>query len=62
VLAVAAVHGRLAARGDGDPEGHLRAARAAEERARRVEELATEDNGPSRRHALAGSTDVYGVG
>jgi len=47
LLEVAAVHRRLAERGDGDPEGHLRAARAAEERARRVEELATEDPDPS---------------
>ena len=43
LLDLAAVHRRLAERGDGDPEGHLRAARAAEQRARRIEELATEE-------------------
>jgi hypothetical protein len=47
LLEVAAVHRRLAERGDGVPEGHLRAARAAEERARRDGVLATEDPGPS---------------
>ena len=51
LLELAAVHRRLAqlaaGRGKGDPEEHLRAARAAEERARRIEELATEDPGPS---------------
>jgi two-component system chemotaxis response regulator CheB len=51
LLEMAAVHRRLAQlaaeRTEGDPEEHLRAARTAEERARRIEELATEDPGPS---------------
>jgi two-component system chemotaxis response regulator CheB len=51
LLEMAAVHRRLAKlaadRGEGDPAEHLRAAEAAEERARRIEELATEDPGPA---------------
>ncbi|NYJ05325.1 chemotaxis protein CheB [Petropleomorpha daqingensis] len=49
LLEMAAVHRRLAQhaeRGDGDPGEHLRAAEAAEERSRRIQELATEDPGP----------------
>ena len=51
LLEMAAVHRRLARfvqeRREGDPTEHLRAAEAAEERARRIEELATEDPGPA---------------
>ena len=51
LLEMATVHRRLARRAadraDGDPAEHLRAAEAAEERARRIEELATEDPGPT---------------
>jgi two-component system chemotaxis response regulator CheB len=51
LLEMAAVHRRLAAlaaeHGEGAPEEHLRAAEAAEERARRIQELATEDPGPA---------------
>jgi two-component system chemotaxis response regulator CheB len=50
LMEMAAVHRRLAElaaeRGEGDPAEHRRAADAAEERARRVQELATEDPGP----------------
>jgi two-component system chemotaxis response regulator CheB len=48
LLEMAAVHRRLAqlaaGRADGDPPAHLRAAEAAEQRARRIEELATEES------------------
>jgi two-component system chemotaxis response regulator CheB len=50
LMEMAAVHRRLARlageRGDGDPQEHLRAAAAADERARRIQEHATEDAGP----------------
>jgi two-component system, chemotaxis family, protein-glutamate methylesterase/glutaminase len=51
LLEMAAVYRRLAKldaeRDEGDSAEHLRAAEAAEERARRIEELATEEPGPT---------------
>jgi hypothetical protein len=47
---MASVHRRLAQaaaeRGEGGVDEHLRAAEAAEDRSRRIQELATEDPGP----------------